>query len=433
MLSFWQKLLIKSELRQRLIVTTVLLLVTRILVHIPLSAVTQTSLQNFFSNPQNQAFGLLNIFSGGSLAQFSIVLMSVGPYITATIIIQLLGTVIPSLDALSKEGDYGQQKVNQYMRYLTAPLAVIQAYAMFLLLKNQGIIASWTTPQLVSMLATATAGTMLMLWIGEIISENGIGNGVSLIITFGILASIPTTVIQKYTLIFTGGSIDFQQLYSTLAFVLAAIILIVIIVAMNDAIRKIPVIYARRSTGLTTQDSQSTYLPIKVTTAGVIPIIFAISVLMVPQLLGRFLENVKTHWLAVSATWLANTFSSQTNALVYGISYFILTIFFTYFYTAIILNPTQIAENLQKQSGFIPGIRPGQETAKYIGSVVSRITFIGSIFLGLVAILPVIVPLWTGDQSLVLGGTGILIVVAVIIETMMQIDAQLVMSSYDKY
>lgn len=433
MSNFWRKLLQASDLRKRILITAGLLLLTRVLVHVPLAAVTPEQLSRFFNSNGNQAFGLLDMFSGGSLQKFSIILMGVGPYITATIIVQLLGIIIPSLEALQKEGEYGKQKLNQYTRYLTVPLALMQGYGTLLVLRSQNIIGDWSAPQLINMLIISTAGTILLMWIGEIISENGIGNGVSLIITIGILAGLPSTFIQKYQLIVAGGSIDTKELMKGLAFVGASLILIAVIVVMNDAVRKIPVTYARRVSGSSSLSSLQSYLPIKVNIAGVIPIIFAISMLLFPQIIGRFFEAVRTPWLANGAKWLATILNAQSNALIYGIVYFILVIFFTYFYTSIVLQPTQIAENLQKQSGFIPGIRPGTETSQYLSAVIARITFVGSIFLGLVAVLPVVVPLWTGDQSLILGGTGILIVVAVIIETMRQINAQLLMVSYDKY
>lgn len=427
-----RRLLLNPELRKRLLTTLGLLLLTRVLVHIPLANVTEERLRQFFSNSGNQVFGLLDLFSGGSLANFSVVLMGVGPYITASIVIQLLTVIVPSLEALSKEGEFGKQKLNQYTRYLTVPFALLQGYGTLLLLRSQSIISSWNASELISMLIISTAGTMLLLWLGELISENGIGNGISLIITIGVLAGLPSMFIQKYSLIVAGGTIDVQELLNFSLFIAASIILIGVIVLMNDAVRKIPVTYARSLRGVT-GDAVKSYLPIKVNIAGVIPIIFAISMLLFPQIIGRFFENVRTEWIANTAKWIVQNLSAETNAPVYGILYFLLVIFFTYFYTSIILQPKQIAENLQKQGGFIPGIRPGTETAEYVAALIARITFVGSIFLGIVAILPIIVPLWTGDQSLILGGTGILIVVSVVIETMRQINAQLVMTSYDRY
>lgn len=429
---YWRKLLQATELRKRILITLVLLLLTRVLVHIPLSNVTDAQIRSFFGNNSNSTLGLLDMFSGGSLQKFSIILMGVGPYITASIIIQLLQVIVPSFEALSKEGESGQQKLNQYTRYLTVPLAILQSYATLTLLKSQNIISDWTAPQLIGMLIASCAGTLLLMWIGEIISEKGIGNGISLIITIGILAGMPSTFIQKYQLITAGGSIDTTELLKTGVFILTSLVLIAVIVVMNDAVRKIPIIYARRAAN-NSGTGVSSYLPIKVNIAGVIPIIFAISMLIFPQIIGKFFENAKSGWLSESAKWLATTFSSQSNALVYGITYFILVIVFTYFYTSLILSPTKIADNLQKQSGFIPGIRPGNETSSYLSALIGRITFVGSIFLGLVAVLPVIIPLISGDQSLILGGTGILIVVSVVIETMRQINAQIVMASYDRY
>jgi preprotein translocase subunit SecY len=427
------RLFLNKELRKRVVITLGLLLVTRVLVHIPLAAVSADKLKAFFTGNTNQAFGLLDIFSGGSLSRFSVILMGVGPYITASIIIQLLTVIVPSFEALQKEGEYGKNRLNQYTRYITVPLAILQSYAMILLLKSQDVITSWSPQELVSMLVVSTAGTILLMWIGEIITESGIGNGISLIITIGILAGLPATFAQKYSLVVSGGIIDYKELLSFSVFILFSILLIAIIVLMNDAVRRIPVSYARRTRGETLSNSINSFLPIKVNTAGVIPIIFAVSMLMFPQLIGKFFESAKTEWVRNFAIWISSTVSAEKNALVYGVLYFLLVIVFTYFYTSIVFNPQQIAENLQKQGGFVPGIRPGSETVTYLGAVISRITFVGSIFLGLVAILPIIIPLWTGDQTLILGGTGILIVVSVVIETMRQVQAQLVMTSYEKY
>jgi preprotein translocase subunit SecY len=427
------RLFLNKELRKRVLITLGLLLVTRILVHIPLAAVSADKLKSFFTGSSNQAFGLLDIFSGGSISRFSVILMGVGPYITASIIIQLLTVIVPSFEALQKEGEYGKNRLNQYTRYITVPLAILQSYAMILLLKSQDVISSWNAQELVSMLVVSTAGTILLMWIGEIITESGIGNGISLIITIGILSGLPATFAQKYSLVVSGGIIDYKELLSFSIFILFSILLIAIIVLMNDAVRRIPVSYARRTRGETLSNSINSFLPIKVNTAGVIPIIFAVSMLMFPQLIGKFFESAKTDWVRNFAIWISSTVSAEKNALVYGILYFLLVIVFTYFYTSIVFNPQQIAENLQKQGGFVPGIRPGSETVTYLSAVISRITFVGSIFLGLVAILPIIIPLWTGDQTLILGGTGILIVVSVVIETMRQVQAQLVMTSYEKY
>lgn len=428
-----KRLFLNKELRNRVIITIGLLLVTRVLVHIPLAAVSVDKLKQFFSGNTNQAFGLLDIFSGGSLSKFSVILMGVGPYINASIIIQLLTVIVPAFESLQKEGEYGKIRLNQYTRYLTVPLSILQSYAMLLLLKSQGVISNWTPQQLVSMLIVSTAGTILLMWIGEIITENGIGNGISLIITIGILSGLPNTFYQKYSLVVAGGIIDYKELLNFSAFILSSVFLIGIIVLMNDAVRKVPVSYARRSKGETLANSINSFLPIKVNTAGVIPIIFAVSMLMFPQLFGKFFENAKTEWIRSSAIWISQTISAEKNALVYGIFYFVFVIVFTYFYTSIVFNPQQIAENLQKQGGFVPGIRPGSETVFYLGSVISKITFVGSLFLGFVAILPIIIPLMTGDQTLILGGTGILIVVSVVIETMRQVQAQLIMTSYEKY
>lgn len=428
----WQKFLqvfSYSDLRKRILYTILLLVLVRVLAHIPLPGVNETELKSFFSN--NQIFGLLDMFSGGAMRNFSLALMGVGPYITASIIMQLLGMVVPSLEALQKEGESGQHKINQWSRYLTVPLAIIQSYAMIMLLKNQGVITFFSPQMLTTMLISAMAGTVLLMWLGELISENGIGNGISLIITLGIIAGIPTALRNTLAIVAAGGIIDWSKMVWLIVMVAVALIVIAIIVLMTEGERQIPVTYARRVRGVSSNyGALSTHLPLRVNSAGVIPIIFAMSLMLFPGTAAQFLGQAKTVWLANSAKWLGDLFA---NNLFYGIFYFVLVVAFTYFYTFVVFKPDQIAENIQKQGGFIPGVRPGNETSRFLYQVLSKITLAGAIFLGFIAVLPFILQAATHINTMAIGGTGLLIVVSVIIETRRQLQAQMMMRKYENY
>lgn len=421
------------DLRGRILFTLGLLALYRVLAHIPLPGVDEQELRRFFEN--NDVFNLIDLFSGGGLRNFSIVLMGVGPYITSSIIFQLLTVIVPSLEQLQKEGEYGRQKINQYTRWAAVPLAILQAYATLFLLKSQNVITQWSPFDLATMLLVATGGTMLLMWIGELISESGLGNGISLIITIGIMARLPAEITNTLRLIgieFTGGTVvvdqlDTGRLFATLGFLLFALLVTAAIVFVTEGERQLPVTYARRSRGVQTLGGVNTHLPLRVTTAGVIPIIFAVSLMLFPPLIARFFENASSEWLRTAATSIEQLFTNNT---FYGITYFLLVVIFTFFYTSIVFQPSQVAENLQKQGGFIPGYRPGRETESYLNFVVNRITLAGAMFLGLVAVLPFIVQGATQTQSLVIGGTGILIVTSVVIETMRQFRAQLIMRTY---
>jgi len=422
---FWETLkqiFTLRDLRNRILYAIVLLVIARILAHVPLPGVDLVALRDFFG--RNQIFGLLNMFSGGSMENFSIIMMGVGPYITSTIIFQLLTMVIPALDELNKEGESGHQKVNYYTRIATVPLALIQSYSMIRLLQSQQILGQLDLFQMATILISITAGTILLMWLGELISENGIGNGVSLIITLGIVAGIPAQVRNTLSVL------DTTKIIGLIIFGIVGVLAIAGIVMANEGTRQIPVSYARRIRGMRSYGGVDTYLPIRVNTAGVIPIIFAMSIMLIPGVAAKFFEQAKSAWLVSAATFLSNLFQ---NNWFYGAAYFILVVLFTYFYTGVIFKPDQMAENLQKQGGFIPGIRPGQETASYLSKVIVRITLTGAIFLGVIAVLPFIVQAITNINTLVLGGTGVLIMVSVIIETMRQIQAQLAMRSYDNY
>lgn len=412
------------DLRNKILITIILLIIFRLFANIPLPGVNIDELKDFFSN--NQFFGMMNMFSGGAMENFSIAMMGVGPYITSSIIFQLLTMIVPSLENLSKEGDSGRQKINQYTRIITVPLALVQSFAMISLLKNQGIISGWHGMELFTMLSALTAGTILLMWLGELISEKGIGNGISLIITIGIISSVPPMILQT---IYGRDLTDISQIINLLIFAAFAVIVTGLIVWFNYSERQIPITYARRARGLNS-GGVDTYLPLRVTMAGVIPIIFALSIMIFPGVIAKFFQGARSVSLANAAGWVEQLFQNQT---FYGITYFVIVILFTFFYTSVVFKPDQVSENLQKRSGFIPGLRPGKETSQYLEFVVNRITLLGAVFLGLIAVMPFIIPKITNISNMVLGGTGILIVVSVILDTIRQIKAQIIMRNYDHY
>lgn len=351
--------------------------------------------------------------------------LGLNPYINASIIMQLGTLVFPKLEEMQKEGESGRQKINQYTRYLTVPLAAVQAVGMFALLKSQGIVFLHDPIQIATFILTMTAGTMLLVWLGELITEKGVGNGISIIIFAGIVGRIPVALGQTLS---TSGS---QNLFNILAFMGMAIAVIASIVMVNEATRKIVVNYARRVRGNKMYGGQSTYLPLRLNQAGVIPIIFAVSIMLLPSLFANYMtasSNPSVQKVASELTVLFNP-----NSLFYNGVYFILVVVFTFFYTAVVFNPKKIADEIQKYGGFIPGVRPGLPTAKYLNYILVRITLVGAVFLGVIAILPSLVRIATNIQTLAVGGTGILIVVSVVLETIKSIEAQLVMKNYEGY
>lgn len=410
------------EIRRKLLFTAAVLVVFRLLAHIPASGVDYLALKNLFA--QSPLLSLLDIFSGGTLANFSILALGLNPYINASIILQLLTLVSPKLEELSKEGEFGRAKINQYTRFLTVPLAALQAVGMYVLLANQKIVPELSPLSLVALVVTMTAGTMFVMWLGELITEHGVGNGISLLIFAGIVGRLPVATSQTFLV-----SVQ-EDIFPLMSFLLMALVVIASIVFINEATRRVPVQYARRA-GRGGIVAQETHLPLRLNQAGVIPIIFAVSLVLAPSMIGQFLANVQNERLAYFASTLASFFSPGHP--VYNIVYFLLVIGFTFFYTAVIFNPTKIADELRKHGGFIPGVRPGESTAGYLNNVLTRITLPGAVFLGLVAVLPSVVQGFTGISQLALGGTGILIVVSVILETTKKIEAQLVMRNYDKF
>jgi len=398
-----------------------MLAIFRVAAHIPVPGVNATALKDFFAS--NQILGLMNIFAGGGMQNFSIVMMGVGPYITSSIIFQLLAMIIPKLEEMNKE-EAGRHKVNMWTRWLTVPLAALEAYGMITLLRRSShlILGDIDAMSLVTMIITITAGTIFLMWLGELITEKKVGNGISLLIFAGIVSGLLQTVQQ------VAVTFDPSKLYMILGFLAIALITIVGVVIINEGQRNVPVQYARQIRGNRMFGGTSTHLPLRVNMAGVIPIIFAISVVIFPPMIAQFFINARTEFIAKAAEWTIGFFQNQ---LVYAILYFLLVFAFTYFYTEVIFHPTQIAENLQKQGGFIPGIRPGRHTSEYLANTTHKIIFVGALFLGLIAILPLILRYFTGLQSLTIGGTSLLIVVSVVIETVKQVESQLTMREYE--
>ncbi|MCH7640669.1 preprotein translocase subunit SecY [Patescibacteria group bacterium] len=417
---FFSRAAKSSEIRRKLLITAAILVVFRLVAHIPAAGIDRTSLQAFFAG--SPLLSLLDVFSGGTLANFSIMALGLGPYINASIILQLMTYVIPRLEELSKEGEFGQDKINQYTRFLTLPLAALQSFGMYTLLTSQGIIPTFSTFSLIALILSMTAGSMFAVWLGELITEYGLSNGISFLIFSGIVARLPVTLGQSVTVI---SGADFLKVGIFLGL---ALLIVGLIVFMNEASRQIPINYARR---VGRRGISNSYLPLRLNQAGVIPIIFAVSLVLLPSLMGQFLSGVENVRIAQLAGQLATAFNPQS--LIYNLVYFLLVFGFTFFYTSIVFNPEKIAESLQKQGGFIPGIRPGSQTVKYLSSVLTRITLVGASFLGLVAIMPSFFQNFIGVANFAIGGTGILIVVSVVLEITRELESQLVMKRYDSF
>lgn len=409
-----------EQLRKRLLFVLGALILFRALAAIPIPGIDVAALAEFFSN--NQFLGLLNIFSGGGLSNLSVVMLGVAPYITASIIMQLLTIMSPKLKAMyQEEGDLGKKKFTQYSRMLTVPLALLQAFGFLVLLQRQGIIPGLEIFDLVANVMIVAAGSVLLMWIGELITEFGIGNGVSLIIFAGIVAGLPTTVSQLF---FT---FDVSQIPLYVGFFVAAALIIGGVVIITEAERPIPITYARRVRGMKVYGGISTYLPIRVNQAGVIPIIFALSILLFPQMILSFLVNVNNAIVTAISSVMLNILS---NSYIYAALYFILVFLFTYFYTAVTFDPNTIATNLQKSGAFIPGVRPGKTTSEYIGRILTRLTLVGAVFLGLIAVLPLGMQAVTGITAFAIGGTALLIAVSVVLDLLRRIEAQLSIREY---
>ncbi len=412
-----------QELRKKIFFTFFIFLVFRLFAFLPVPVIDLLKLRSLFAG--NQFLSLLDIFSGGTLINFSVMALGLNPYINASIVLQLLSVVIPSLEQLSKEGEYGRYKINQYTRLLTLPLTIIQAVGIFFLLKNQNIIFNLNFLEFLSFIFTMVAGTFILVWFGELISEYGLGNGISLLIFAGIVGRLPVNLTK------TVAIFNQEMFFNILIFIILSVIVIASVVFINEAVRKIPVLYAKRIRGNKIYQGVTNFLPLKLNQAGVIPIIFAVSFVLFPQMIGNFLTTVKNYRLVSLGKFLVSFFSPS--GFFYNFFYFILVIGFTYFYTIVVFNPEKISQEIQKNGGFIPGIRPGLATKEYLEKVLYKITSVGAIFLGIIAIFPVLVSKITGISNLIVGGTSILIIVSVVLETFKMIEAQLVMKNYDKF
>ncbi len=420
-----------KDLRNKILIVLLLLVLTRVLANVPIPGIDASNIQALFQ--QSQFLGLLNIFSGGGLTNFSIAMMGVGPYITASIIMQLLTIIVPSLSEMQKEGgEAGRTQINMYTRYLTIPLAILQGYGTIRLLQSQGgasILGVFTPFQWFLTLLSVCAGSMFLMWLGEIMSEYDVGNGISLIIFAGIVARLPQVFSQVKTLYF--APYDPSKLPEILGILAAVLITVAGVVLVTEAQRNIPVAYAKRVRGNQLFGGVDTHLPLRLNQAGVIPIIFAVSVMLFPAMLAQFFVNAKSAILADNAQKVIGLFNSQ--GWFYGTTYFVLIMAFTYFYTAVVFNPQEIAENVQRNGGFVPGLRPGGQTADFLSRVLNRITLAGAFFLAVIAILPLVMQNLTGAKALTFGGTSLLIAVSVVIEIIKKVDAQLTMHDYEGF
>ena len=463
-----------KEMRNRILAVLGMLLVFRIMAHIPVPLGDPHTLKQVLNNlftqsNNNQLLGFLNVLSGGALANFSIMLVGLGPYINASIIMQLLTKAIPRLEALNKEGEFGRKKINQYTRLLTFPLAIVQSVGSIYLIRQEAaqigglgdITAHTSLMQWVVMIAALTGGSMVLMWLGELITERSIGNGISLLITVGIVSRLPTLFTQMWSAAYwqsgTSAANDkaylFHRTFSKHGLLMFAIVMLAVVfvtwavVKLNEASRRLTVNYAKRVQGNRTYGGVTTTLPVKLITAGVIPIIFAVAFLSVPGFVGQILTHGQgvaaiphSHWekIGVQISQLFASPSATTFAAggwkpwIYPVTYFMLVFVFTYFYTSVTFNSKEIAENLQKQGGFIANVRSGKQTEKYLSQIVNRLTLFGAIALGFLAVLPILAQVKL-NQNIAIGGTSILILVSVSLETLRQVESRALMITYDQY
>jgi preprotein translocase subunit SecY len=459
------KSLTHKDMRGRLLAVVGIILVYRILAHIPVPLGNPQTLQQVLHNVFNSAntpqfLSFINVLSGGALANFSIMIAGLGPYINASIIMQLLTKAIPQLEALHKEGEFGQKKINQYTRILTFPLAIIQSVGSVYLIRQSAqsiggigdITANTSMMQWVLLVAALTGGSMLLMWLGELITEQGVGNGISLLITVGIVSRLPATIAsiagsvvdKSHKIMLFGHQLPINKgaLVTGAILVLATVLVTWLVVMLNEAARKLTVNYAKRVQGNRTYGGITTVLPVKLITAGVVPIIFAVAFLSVPSFIGQLLTSNHSTRLASFGQHLvgwfqqpsAQTFATQGwHAYIYPITYFLLVFVFTFFYTSITFNSKEIAENLQKQGGFIEGVRSGAQTEKYLGRIVNRLTLFGAFSLGMLAIAPVVAQAFISNASITIGGTSILILVSVALQTLRAVESRALMVTYDQY
>ncbi len=412
-----------KELRRRLIITLVIFAIFRFVTHIPVPGVNLEAIKNVFAS--NQLLSLLDVFSGGTLANFSILALGLNPYINASIIMQLMTMINPKLEEMQKEGESGQNIINQYTRMLAVPLAIMQSAAMFMLLKNSDLVTATDPLSILALLATMAAGSIFLMWLGENLTEYGLGNGISLLIFAGIVGRLPVTFLQTSSIASTINPANI------IAYAVLGLIVVFSIVTIDEAKRQVPISYSRRIRGGKDVGGGSTYLPIKLNNAGVIPIIFAIALVLAPSMLANLLAGISNTGIATAATNFAAWFTPTSFA--YNLFYFVMVVSFTYFYTAVVFDTDKIADQLKQNGGYVPGIRPGKETSKYLSHIVKRTTLAGALFLGLIAILPSLVQGMTGITTLTIGGTSILIVVSVVLETYRKTQSYQVARSYDSF
>lgn len=449
-----------KDMRKRILAVIGMVIVFRFLSHVPIPLGEPSQLRQLLNNifSGQQLFGFIDLLSGGALANFSIMLMGLGPYINSSIIMQLLTKAIPKLETLNKEGETGRRKINQYTRILTLPLAIVQSIGVIFLLRQTASAQAGIDIGLnanlfdwVVMVSSLVGGSMLLMWLGELVSEQGVGNGISLLIFAGIISSLPSTIASMVKSVFDDTNklsifgqtlpVNGKALLISSGMAIGTIILTFILVKLNEAQRTVTISYAKRVGGNQAYGGVDSILPIKLITAGVVPIIFAVAFLSLPSFAGQLMQNANATWAQDLGRTLVEWFQSpQGGAPVAGIAgwlypilYFLLVVVFTYFYTSITFNSKELAENLQKQGGFIPGIRPGSETEKYLDTIVVRLTLFGSLALGILAILPILLERWLGTTQLAISGTGILIIVSVALETLRQIESRALMISYDSY
>jgi len=409
-----------AEIRKRIFFVLVALAIFRALASIPIPGVDVVVLEQFFNN--NEFFGFLNIFSGGGLVNLSVVMLGVGPYITASIIMQLMTVVSPAAKSIyTEEGEAGRAKFTQWGRMLTLPLAILQGFGFLALLQNQGVISGLSSFEFATNVVLIVAGSILLMWIGELVTEFGVGNGASIIIFAGIVATLPTTVSQLWI------SFDVSKVPLYLGVAVAVVAITYAVVFMTEAERPVPITYAKQSRGGKTYGGTTSYLPLRLGQAGVIPIIFALSLLLLPQLALNILASFEIAGLEGFSQVVLNFLN---NPISYATTYFVLVILFTFFYTAITFDPEAVAKNLQRSGAFVPGIRPGGNTTDYLGKVMTRLTLVGALFLGLIAVLPLGMQALTGIQALAIGGTALLISVSVVLDIIRRLDAQVSLKDY---
>lgn len=412
------------ELRKKILFSLFVLLIFRLLAHVPVPGVDTVAIKSYLDS--NALLGIFDYFSGGGFQNFSIVTLGLSPYINASIIMQLMTVMVPKLEELSKEGESGREQINQYTRYLSFPLSIFQAYGVYFLMSRQGIIGSLGSFDLLVLILTLTGGGMLLVWIGDLVTEYGIGNGISLLIFVGIISRVPSSIVGFIT---TFDPSNAALIFQTIVFLLIAMIVIVGVVLVNEGLRNIQIEYGRRGTG---GQRVTNYLPIKINQAGVIPVIFAVSVVLVPSLISGPLQASGSAIMQNIGFWLAANFSSTS--VGYNVFYFLLVFGFTYFYTAVQFDPKKISDDIKRRGGFIPGVRPGMATTQYLKRITTRLTTSGALFLGLIAILPFLMQITLGfGGQFAVGGTGLLIVVSVVLETMRQIESMMVTRNYDSF